>query len=382
MTGSAGRTWLTLLPLLAGGCASIDLSKVACSDHFNGQRFVNPDGVHGKVGERNQGPLALLEHLLEPPYRSWPASVPVTPAVPAPRVEGKAMQVTWVGHASVLVQTQGLNILTDPVWAERASPVRFAGVKRVRAPGIRLADLPKIDLILLSHDHFDHLDIGTLGHLWRRDRPLIVTGLGNDQILRRYGIRSAARDWGGRVAVRPGIEVRLDRAHHWSQYRPGDRNKTLWTGFTVTLPGGNLYYAGDTGEGDMRWAVEARRHGPVRLALLPIGAYHFSGGATDNHIGPVQAVTAFQQLGAAWALGVHWGTFELTSEGIDQPRELLRATLAERRIAADRFRATEAGATWTIGDMSVTDTTAMAPNRIRYVPAPQQPSVPKAQSGA
>jgi len=150
----------------------------------------------------------------------------------------------------------------------------------------------------------------------------------------------------------------------------------------VTLPGGNLYYAGDTGEGDMRWAVEARRHGPVRLALLPIGAYHFSGGATDNHIGPVQAVTAFQQLGAAWALGVHWGTFELTSEGIDQPREVLRATLAERRIAADRFRATEAGATWTIGDMSVTDTTAMAPNRIRYVPAPQQPSVPKAQSGA
>lgn len=336
------------LPLALGACASIDLSHVARSDHFDGRRFFNPDGVHGRIGERDQGPVALLEHLFQPPYRSWPRHVPVTPTVPPARVDGSAMRVTWIGHASVLVQTQGLNILTDPVWSKRASPVRFAGVERVRAPGVRLDDLPRIDLVLLSHDHFDHLDIRTLGHLWRRDRPLIVTGLGNDQILARYGIRATARDWGAGVEVRPGISVILDRAHHWSQFRPGDRNRTLWTGFTVTLPGGNLYYAGDTGEGDMHWAVEARRHGPVRFALLPIGAYHFTGGATDNHIGPIQAVTAFEQLGARHALGVHWGTFELTSEAIDQPPRVLAETLAQRRIGPGRFRATEAGEPWMV----------------------------------
>ena len=140
----------------------------------------------------------------------------------------------------------------------------------------------------------------------------------------------------------------VERAHHWSQYDPGDRDTTLWAGFTVTLPGGNLYFAGDTGPGDMRWATEARRAGPVRLAILPIGAYHFAGHETDNHIGPDQAVTAFEQLGAAYAIGVHWGTFELTSEGINEPPEHLRAALAREHIAADRFRTPEAGEAWVI----------------------------------
>jgi L-ascorbate metabolism protein UlaG (beta-lactamase superfamily) len=343
------RRLLPLLPLVAAaGCTPLPPPAIPRSDHFDGTRFFNPDGVHGAAGEQHQGPIALLRNLIRPPYRSWPRHVPVTPTRPPVRVEGQAMRVTWVGHATVLVQTDGLNILTDPVWAKRASPVQFAGVARVRAPGIRLADLPRIDLVLLSHDHFDHLDMATLRRLWRRDRPTIVTGLGNDALLRRHGIAAVARDWGGRVPIRPGVEVILDRAHHWSQYGRGDRDRTLWTGFTVTLPGGNLYFAGDTGVGDMRWAIEAARHGPVRLALLPIGAYHFSSPATDNHIGPDDAVTAFGQLGAARALGIHWGTFELTSEGIDEPPTRLRAALAREHIAPDRFRTLEAGEPWVL----------------------------------
>jgi L-ascorbate metabolism protein UlaG (beta-lactamase superfamily) len=256
-----------------------------------------------------------------------------------------------VGHSSVLVQTQGLNILIDPVWAQRSSPVSFAGPKRVRQPGIRIADLPRIDLILLSHDHYDHLDTHVMSRLWRRDRPLIVTGLENDRLLARYGIRAVARDWGQRVTVRPGIDVIVERAHHWSAHGPGDHDRSLWCGFTVTLPGGNLYYAGDTGPGDMRWAPEARAIGPVRLALLPIGAYHFTGPVTDNHIGPDDAVKAFGQLGAAYALGVHWGTFELTSEGLNEPRDRLALALQREHIDPARFRTTEAGEPWSIPSM-------------------------------
>lgn len=349
----SGMPWAigaVVAALAASGCAvpKIASGSLPPSDHFDGQRFFNPDGRQGKPGASSKSPLALIKEELESPYRSWPKSVPVTRSRPPARIDGDAMLVTWIGHSTVLVQTQGLNILTDPVWAQRASPVSFVGPRRVREPGVRLRDLPHIDLVLISHDHYDHLDTDTLARLWRRDKPLIVTGLENERLLARYGISAIARDWGQRVAVRPGIEVVIDRAHHWSAHGPGDHDRSLWCGFTVTLPGGNLYYAGDTGPGDMAWAIEARRAGAVRLALLPIGAYHFSGTPTDSHIGPDQAVTAFQQLSAGFALGVHWGTFELTSETIDEPREHLSLALAAAQIDPLRFRAIEAGQVWAI----------------------------------
>ena len=337
-----------LLPALLVGCSvpAVEPGDLPRSDHFDGRRFFNPDGQQGSGGDARRGPVGLLESLFSRAH-SWPR-VPVTPTRPPARVGGAAMAVTWIGHSTVLVQTQGLNILTDPVWAERSSPVGFAGPKRARAPGVRLADLPRIDLVLLSHNHYDHLDTATLKTLWKRDHPVIVTGLRNDALLARYGIRAQARDWGGRVAVRRGLDVVVTRAHHWSGHGLGDHDRALWSGFVVTLPGGNLYFAGDTGPGDMRWAIEARRYGPVRLALLPIGAYHFTGAETGNHIGPHQAVAAFEQLGAAYALGVHWGTFELTSEGIDQPRIELHRALERAHIPLKRFRATEVGRTWMI----------------------------------
>lgn len=339
-----------LAAITLGGCAvpRIALGALPPSDHFDGQRFFNPDGRQGTGGDQSRHGVSMLERMISPGHRTWPKSLPVTPSRPPARVPGSAMLVTWIGHSSVLVQTQGLNILIDPVWAQRSSPVSFAGPKRVRQPGVRLADLPPIDLILLSHDHYDHLDTGTMKRLWRRDRPLIVTGLENDRLLARYGIKAVARDWGGRVPFRPGIDVIVNRAHHWSAHGPGDHDRSLWIGFTITLPGGNLYYAGDTGPGDMRWAPEARAAGPVRFALLPIGAYHFTGPVTDNHIGPDDAVRAFGQLGAAYALGVHWGTFELTPEGVNEPRDKLGIALRRERIDPARFRALEAGETWWI----------------------------------
>jgi L-ascorbate metabolism protein UlaG (beta-lactamase superfamily) len=312
------------------------------SDHFDGERFFNPDpgpqaGAHG-------GPSRYFNRWLRggDERARWPDRVAVRQAVPPRRVEGGEMLVTWIGHASVLVQTRGLNILTDPIWSERASPFAFLGPKRVRAPGVRFEDLPRIDLVLVSHNHYDHMDLPTLKRLWRRDRPAIVTSLGNESILRGAGIGATALDWTQGISV-GGATVRIERNRHWSSRWGTDRNRALWSAFTVTLPGGNIFFAGDTGLGDGSWAREAAKHGPFRLAILPIGAYEPRDVMQANHMNPDEAVRVFETLKPARALGIHWGTFQLTFEGIDDPPRRLARALRDRGIAADRFVVREAG---------------------------------------
>ena len=302
------------------------------TDHFDGKRFFNPDGDADTV--RTPGPGGRGRFFWNnltggdgrPP---WPAGVAVTPTRPERRVEGERMVATWVGHATVLVQVNGLNILTDPIWSDRASPFGFLGPKRVAAPGIRFEDLPPIDLVLVSHNHYDHLDKATLERLWKRDRPLIVTSLGNDSVIGQAGARAASLDWDGRVAVRPGVEVIVNRNHHWGSRWFTDRNRALWSSFVVKLPGGNLFFAGDTGMGDGRWPVEAASHGPIRLALIPIGAFRFAPGqmASGSHIGPVDAAEVFRRTGATAAIPIHWGTFRLSFEARDTPPRMLAEAL-------------------------------------------------------
>jgi L-ascorbate metabolism protein UlaG (beta-lactamase superfamily) len=322
------------------------------SGHFDGERFFNPGpapsgGAHG-------GPARFLNRFIGSSDRArWPEHVSVAPTVPPRRVEGAQMLATWIGHATVLVQTQGLNILTDPIWSERASPFAFAGPKRVRAPGVRFEDLPKIDLVLVSHNHYDHLDLPTLKRLWDRDRPLIVTSLGNDSIIGRAdGV--VALDWNQSLPIyRPGCtatmrcaplgKVIVERNHHWGSRWGTDRNRALWSAFTVELPGGNLFFAGDTGYGDGSWADEAARHGPFRLAILPIGAYAPRDVMKSNHMDPDEAVRVFEALKPRTALGMHWGTFQLTFEAIDDPPRRLAAARKARGIPADRFVTTEVG---------------------------------------
>ncbi len=319
------------------------------SDHFDGEHFYNPDDGPPAAGHRSGvSPLLFLRFALGLDRAPWPRTVPVHQTVPPAHVDGEAMRVTWIGHSTVLVQTQGLNFLTDPVWSERASPFPFAGPKRVRQPGIAFDHLPKIDVVLLSHNHYDHLDLATLEKLWARDKPLIVTPLGNDTILKSQGIASVAKDWGERVAVRPGIEVIVERVRHWGSRWGADRNRALWGGFTVTLPGGNLFFAGDTGVGDGRWPLSVAEDGPFRLALIPIGAYLPRDLMQPSHIDPGEAVSIFRKLGANYALGIHWGTFQLSSEAIDAPRERLAHDAAIAGNPAGRFRTIEPGAEWMV----------------------------------
>jgi L-ascorbate metabolism protein UlaG (beta-lactamase superfamily) len=296
------------------------------SGHYDGERFFNPDVPDTilPTGGRSRGRFFARWVLGMDERAEWPDTVAVTPSKPAPRVDGDAMVATWVGHATVLVQTQGVNILTDPIWAKRAGPFGL-GPRRVAAPGIAFDDLPKIDLVLVSHSHYDHLHLGTLRRLWERDKPLILTGLGNDRLIAQGGARAVALDWGQRRAIKPGVDAIFTRNHHWGTRWIADRNRTLWGSFVVRTPGGNIFFAGDTGWGDGKWPGEAAAHGPVRLALIPIGAFRFRPGQMDSgsHIGPIQAVDVFKGLRASRALPIHWGTFQLSNEARDTPPRML-----------------------------------------------------------
>lgn len=324
--------------------------------HFDGERFFNPDGPAPLSQGRRRGFMSRWASAEE--RAGWPDHVPVAPTVPPRDVVGREMRITWIGHATVLVQTAGLNILTDPIWSRHASPFPPFGPERVRAPGVRFDDLPRIDLVLVSHNHYDHMDLPTLRRLWQRDRPLIVTSLGNDTILRTQGIEATALDWGGSV-IRDTydfdcmearrdcpverLEVIVEPVHHWASRWFTDRNRALWSGFTVRLPGGNLFFAGDTGWGNGAWVREAARHGPFRLALIPIGAYEPRDFMRAHHINPEEAMAVFEALNPSMALGIHWGTFRLAFEPIDEPWQRLAALRRARGIAPNRFVAVEAG---------------------------------------
>jgi L-ascorbate metabolism protein UlaG (beta-lactamase superfamily) len=305
------------------------------SDHFDGLRFFNPDGVDTDRSFRD-----LLRWKLKETAAPWPRSVAVSQTVPDASVPG--MRVTVVGHASVLIQADGLNVLTDPIWSERASPISFAGPRRVWAPGIAFEALPRIDVVLLSHNHYDHLDLATLRRLHVKHNPLIVTPLGNDVILRRAipDVRAVAGDWWDRINIGKNAAVTIVPTYHWSSRTGRDRRMALWSGFMLSTDAGHTYFSGDTGYGNGRIFRDIRqRIGRPDLALIPIGAYAPRWFMCAQHTDPNEAVQILEDLEAARAVGIHWGVFRLTDEPRDEPPELLLKALARRGIAESLFPA-------------------------------------------
>ena len=304
------------------------------TDHFDGRRFFNPNGANGQ-------PFWNVPRLLLAPRTRWPVEVPVDPQRP-PEAGSDDVVVTFIGHSSFLIRVPGINILTDPVYSRRASPVSFAGPRRVRAPGVRFEDLPAISLVLLSHNHYDHCDRATLRLLERCFHPPVVTPLGNGRLLRSAGLNLIEElDWWESASGAP-LPVTVTPAQHFSARSMFDRNRALWGGFLIDVGGYRILFAGDTGYGPHIREI-ASRLGPIDLALLPIGAYEPRWFMKDIHMNPVEAVGAHLDLGARQSIAMHFGTFQLTPEGIDAPVRELGKVLKERGVPAGQFRALEVG---------------------------------------
>lgn len=311
------------------------------SDHFDGLKFFNPGGPKPK----SFADLARWQFGTR--GEAWPAAYPSPFSdVPPDRVGEGRLRIAHIGHASFLVQTAGLSILIDPVYQDRVSPVSFAGPRRINAPGIAFASLPRIDVVLVTHNHYDHMDTDAVGRLWTRDRPQIVTPLGNDTILRADApdLQVRTLDWGDSVEVARGVRIHAVPTQHWSARGTRDRQHALWASFVIETPAHVVYCIGDTGFGDgALFRRIAARHPRIDVALLPIGAYEPRWFMRDQHINPQEAVEIFRIVGARRAVGHHWGTFRLTNEGIERPAEALAAALQKAEIAPDRFYASRPG---------------------------------------
>lgn len=335
--------WGILMPLSLfwglSACASPPYPK---SDHFDGKKFFNP----GRKDEK--GFSDFLKWQLTSDRKPWPEWVEnkATPQV-AKNVSGGEAHVTFVNHATFLLQFESLNVLTDPVFSDRVSPVSWAGPKRVRAPGLAMDQLPKIDVILVSHSHYDHMDIPSLKSLQKKHNPLILLPLGNKKILERNGIKGAVEmDWWQSHEV-GGQKITLVPAHHWSSRSPWDRNEALWGGFVIEAGGVKAYFAGDSGYGPIFKELVSKL-GVFDVSIIPIGAYEPRWFMKQQHLNPDDAVLAHLDLQSPFTLGAHFGTFQLTDEGIDDPIVELAQALEKHKVSKDLFPAPENGQTFVI----------------------------------
>ena len=276
-----------------------------------------------------------------PPDNSFPTTAP---SIAYPRAGTNERRATWIGHSTVLLQLGGLNILTDPVWSARASPVQWAGPRRIMSPAMPLESLPPIDVVLLSHSHYDHLDKPTVKRLARaHPQATWIVPLKLGAYVRGWGVRQIHElDWWSSVTVQ-GLEVTATPSRHFSARRLGDRNKTLWSGFALAMNGTRAYFAADTAYHPDFGAI-GERCGPFDLVMMPIGAYDPRWFMRIVHVDPEEAVQAYVDVTAAASstpaplmLGIHWGTFRLTDEPMEEPPKRALAAWRSRGLNEDRL---------------------------------------------
>lgn len=317
------------------------------SNYFDGKRFHN-------LSTSAHSTPSVWKWMLTRKVGNWPEKTKnLLHILPPARVEGGDIRVTFIGHVTLLIQTEGLNILTDPVWYDYASPIQGMGPCRIHPPALDIEELPAIDIVLLSHNHYDHMDLKTLKTLFHRDKPKMFMPFGNDTILQNYdsSIITTAMGWGEAVDVSPYFSVHLEPLHHWSARTVFDRNKALWGAFILKTPHGAIYFAGDTGFGDGKPFSDVKdKFGPMRFACLPMGAYVPQWFMKEMHMNPEEALKAFQLLEARWGMGIHFKTFRaLADDGYGEPLDDLEKAYASIGVSKDHFRALDIGAVWEVG---------------------------------
>lgn len=330
-----------LLSLLA--CATTYVDIRSKSNHFKSGQFLNLEGQDSKSF------WTFLKMRISTEWPSWPEWIESTSESGSSsnqlqiRNESTSIHLTHINHSTVLLQSNGLNILTDPIYSERCSPVSFAGPKRVRKPGIEFANLPKIDFVLISHDHYDHLDLETIKLLIERDHPTFFVGLGVGKHFPENA-KVIEMDWWQTQTAAANLKIHFVPVQHFSGRGLFDRNSTLWGGFFIEVGSKKIYFGGDTGYAG-HFTATKQKYGESDLAILPIGAYAPRDFMKFAHIDPSESVKAHLDLGAKKSFGVHYGTFQLTAEPVDEPIRLLAEELKKQNLPPDSFVTSEFGKT-------------------------------------
>jgi N-acyl-phosphatidylethanolamine-hydrolysing phospholipase D len=296
---------------------------------------------HIKGGFRNLDPgyrysmLGRAVRLFQRSFERWPARGRPVPALANDggqlRANGTVATLTWVGHATFLVQLDGVNILTDPIWSDRASPVSFAGPRRLVPPGLRFQDLPAIHAVVISHDHYDHLDLDTIRRLTRTHAPRFFVPLGVKAWLAAEGVHDVVElDWWDRAAVGP-VTLVATPAQHSSGRGLHDQNRRLWAGWALLGVTKRLYFAGDTGLFAAAREI-GERLGPFDVAAIPIGGYMAYERRHPNHVNPEEAIQLFHDVRAELLVPMHWGTFDMNREPFREPPDRLMREALERGL--------------------------------------------------
>ena len=321
------KIFLSSCLLFSGACASSE-NKYSLTDHYNGKVFTNQNKEIEPKGFKD-----LMKWWLGTSKDKWPDEVipPVIPIKPIERNNESSMIATFINHATYLVQMDGLNILTDPVYSKRVSPVTFAGPKRAHDPGVRFEDLPKIDVVFISHNHYDHMDSATIEKLAERDNPLFIVALKNIETMKKFKAKNIVElDWWQEHKI-GDIRFIMTPVQHWSSRTPFDKREALWGGLLVKGMKNSFFFGGDTGYGP-HFVDTFKKYGPVDLALLPIGAYEPRWFMKDVHMNPEDAILAHLDLHAKHSLGMHYGTFQLTNESIEAPLQDLELAKLKHKI--------------------------------------------------
>lgn len=323
----------------AGWMASKPGYEGPTSDHFNGTTFENSGDVPDKTF------IDVMKWYLQRDQGEWvkiPEEEVTFAKKPANNVT-RGMVITYINHSTFLIQTAGVNILTDPVWSDRVSPLSFVGPKRFRPAGVKFEDLPKIDLVLISHNHYDHLDLETIKKLEKRFQPQFITPLGVSQLLEQSLIRyTYDLDWWEEKVIDSDITIHSVEAQHFSARGLFDRNKTLWSGYVIDTPAGDIYFAGDTGYGDFFKKIRSK-HPSIKVGLIPIGSYKPQWFMQPMHTNPEEAIQVHKDVGAQISFGMHFGTFPLADDGMNEPEnDFMRAIQKPENIGVN-FKLLEEG---------------------------------------